>query len=273
MPRRHFADINLSMNVKPETTKQGVSLARRSRPQRIADAIKQLIVQDKLKSGDRLPSESELIARFAMAKSTIREATRILEGQGLIESKTGPGGGVFVKQVSNERARALLGNYFYFHNLKVGDIYQLRKLLEPELAASLAGRISAAQIDRLADNLASHHAEPKTPEQEKDHHIHSLKFHALLASFAQNALLGFLVEFMVDILSDITVDRRLFEPANRELWRKGRRYQSMLIEALKSGDSAIARAIMLEHMQTAERLMKIQEQAVLSAYLLGRNGA
>jgi len=62
------------------------------------------------KPGERLPSESELIDRFGMAKGTIRRAIRILEAQGPVKSRTGPGGGVLVHQLSEERATALLGN-------------------------------------------------------------------------------------------------------------------------------------------------------------------
>ena len=50
----------------------------------------------------------------------------MLEAQGLIKTRTGPGGGSFVHEVSRQRAKALLGNYFYFKDLTIGDIYQLR---------------------------------------------------------------------------------------------------------------------------------------------------
>jgi GntR family transcriptional regulator, transcriptional repressor for pyruvate dehydrogenase complex len=88
-----------------------------SRPQQVAEAIKSWVMENGWGPGVRLPSESELIGRFGMAKGTIREAIRILEAQGLVKSRTGPGGGVFVHQVSEERATALLGNYFYFEHL------------------------------------------------------------------------------------------------------------------------------------------------------------
>jgi GntR family transcriptional repressor for pyruvate dehydrogenase complex len=84
-----------------------------------------------------------------VSKGTVREAMRILEAQGLVVTRTGPGGGSFVGEVTAERARSLLANYFYFQELTVSDIYQLRKLLEPELSASLAGRLSREQLDRL----------------------------------------------------------------------------------------------------------------------------
>ena len=105
----------------------------------VADTIKQMVVTENLKPGDRLPAETELIQRFKMSKGTIREATRLLEAQGLIKTRTGPGGGCFVHEVSELRTIALLSNYFYFKNLNISDIYQIRKLLEPEVARSLAG--------------------------------------------------------------------------------------------------------------------------------------
>ena len=51
---------------------------RRSRPLRVADAIKDWVVERGLKPGDRLPGEAELIAQFGMSKGTIREAMRLL---------------------------------------------------------------------------------------------------------------------------------------------------------------------------------------------------
>ncbi len=122
---------------------------RRSRPVRVAEAIKEWVVEKGLMPGDRLPGEAELIDRFAMSKGTIREAMRLLQAQGLIVTKTGPGGGSFVGRVTKVRAHALLANYFYFKQISIDDIYQVRIALEPELAAGLAGRISASQLAEL----------------------------------------------------------------------------------------------------------------------------
>jgi GntR family transcriptional repressor for pyruvate dehydrogenase complex len=89
---------------------------RRSRPVQVADRIKDWVVERDLKTGARLPSEAEMIAQFGVSKGTVREAMRILEAQGLIVTRTGPGGGSFVGEVSAERAKALLANYFYFRS-------------------------------------------------------------------------------------------------------------------------------------------------------------
>ena len=183
-----------------------------SRPAQVAEAIKDYIVRERLQPGDRLPSEPELIERFAMAKGTIREALRLLDAQGLVKSRTGPGGGTFVHEVSPERAAALLANYFYFKDLTISDIYQLRRVLEPELVASLAGKLPPRVIDRLRAIVATYSAPAETDEEERDQHIATLRFHKLLAEQSSNPLLSFLIGFMLTILTDITVYRRLYTP-------------------------------------------------------------
>ncbi|MFC2967418.1 FadR/GntR family transcriptional regulator [Acidimangrovimonas pyrenivorans] len=251
----------------PATTRSDRAGARRSRPAQVAEAIKRLVVEQHLKPGDRLPSEAELIERFGMAKSTIREATRLLEAQGLVKTRTGPGGGSFVHQVTRERAQALLGNYFYFRDLTIRDIYQLRRALEPELAAALAGRLSEEVLQRLEDNIAVYAAPAETLEEEREQHVASLRFHAILAEEAENELLGFVIGFMASVLSDITVERQLYAPPNAELWQRGRDYQLRLLDALRKGEAEEARRIMTDHMETAQALMEGQEARMVRRFM------
>jgi len=253
----------------PPATTRLTPDTRLSRPVQVAEAIKDWVVEGGLKAGDRLPGEAELIERFGMAKGTIREAMRILEAQGLIKTRTGPGGGSFVHEVSRERARALLGNYFYFKNLTISDIYQLRRALEPELAASLAGRLTEDVLAELEADLTAYAMPSRTLDEEREQHIVSLRFHATLAAQADNELLGFLIDFMVSILSDLTVYRRLYSPPNQELRQRGYDYQSRLVIALRTGDTEGARAIMAAHMETAQTLMEGQEARMLRKFMPG----
>lgn len=240
---------------------------RLSRPARVAEEIKDWIVQQHFGAGDRLPSEPEMIERFGMAKGTIREAMRILEAQGLVKSRTGPGGGTFVHEVSKERARALLGNYFYFKDLTIKDIYQIRRVLEPELAASLAGKLSEEVLARLEAIIAEYAEPASTLEGEREQHVASLRFHALLAEQAENALLGFLIDFMVNMLSDLTVYRKLYEPRNDALWQRGSAFHFELIDALRAGDADTAGLVMRDHMETAQKLMEGQEAEMLRRFI------
>lgn len=241
-------------------------MSKRSRPVQVAEEIKNWVVEQGLQPGDRLPAEPELIERFGMSKGTIREATRLLEAQGLLKTRTGPKGGAFVHEVSRERATSLLGNYFYFKNLSIGDLYQMRLLLEPELAASLAGKLSAEQISELTQITEAYHNPPTDAASEREHHVFSLKFHAKLADYAENELLGFVISFVSRALSDVTVVRGLYEPRNYDLWKYGLESHLSLIDALKTGGTDKARTIMREHMEFAFEQMQNQEVQMMQRF-------
>lgn len=239
-----------------------VSQPRVSRPRRVAEAIKEWVMDEGWQPGHRLPSETALMARFGMAKGTIREAIRLLEAEGLVLSRTGPGGGVFVHRVSEARAVALLSNHFYFEDLSTDDIYALRRALEPELAASLAGRLDAGQLARLEAAIAESAPPADSAEGEAARHAASLRFHAELAAMSPNPLLRFVVRFLAEMLGEVTVARGLHDPADPELWESGPLHQAELVAALRAGDAARARAVMAAHMATAERLMRAREATV-----------
>ena len=241
--------------------------ARRSRPVRVADEIKDWVVERGLQPGDRLPGEAELIERFGMSKGTIREAMRLLQAQGLVETKTGPGGGSFVGAVTRERATALLANYFYFRDVTIDDIYQVRIALEPELAASLAGRLTEAQLGELETIMEDYARPAEDAEEERRQHVASLRFHARLSDFGGNEVLGFFIRFMAQILTDLTVWKRLYATPNHDLWRRGRQHQLDLIAALRRGDAEGARAILRSHMESARAMMEAQEAEVMKRFI------
>ncbi|MEZ5766850.1 MAG: GntR family transcriptional regulator [Paracoccaceae bacterium] len=194
-----------------------------------------------------------------MAKGTIREAMRILEAQGLVKSRTGPGGGTFVHEVSKERARACSAIISTSSTSPSATSTSLRRVLEPELAAALAGKLPAEVLGQLEAIVGEYDAPAATIEEERAQHIASLRFHALLAAQADNALLGFLIDFMVNMLSDLTVYRKLYEPPNEELWKRGSAFHFELLDALRVGDADTARLVMRDHMETAQKLMEAQE--------------
>jgi GntR family transcriptional repressor for pyruvate dehydrogenase complex len=107
----------------------------------------------------------------------------------------------------------------------------------------------------------------ESAEEEKEQHIASLAFHSKLSDFGKNKLLGFIIGFMSQILTELTLYKKLYEPPNFELWSKGREHQLQLIDALDRGDTTKAREIMTSHMQIAETLMKQQEAQIVRRFI------
>ena len=85
-------------------TGAAIEIKQQKRGDLVAEEIKRLITEKDLKPGDRLPREVELQQLFLVSKSTIREALKSLEVQGLIKVTTGPsGGGMVVEYRSTAR--------------------------------------------------------------------------------------------------------------------------------------------------------------------------
>ncbi len=240
---------------------------RRNRPQAIAETIKDWIIGKGLQPGDRLPQEHQLIADLEVSKGTVREALKVLEAQGLIRTRTGPGGGAFITEVECDHASALLANHFFFKEISIANIYQLRIALEPELVAELAKHIANAQIDELISRMSAYTAPPASIEEERKQRVAELDFHDALASFSQNPLLSFNCAFLVRLLKELIVCKRIYAQPNPELRKRGLTYQEQLIEALRTRDSETAHAVMQAHMRAAQRLMLAREAEVTKSFL------
>ena len=237
------------------------------RPAAICEEIKDWIVTHKLKPGDPLPQEKALLERFRASKGTMREALRSLEAQGLVTTRTGPRGGIFVAALDQRRAMELLGNYFFFRQPSIADIYMVRCQLEPELAASLIGRMNEDGYQRLEETMRFYDHPASTLGEEYQQRMAELDFHSVLAELCPNPVLGFMCGFLQNLLRDLTVCRRIYDRPNPELREVGLSYQMRLIAALKAEDAESVRSIMYKHMLSAWRYMEACEAEVRSDFL------
>ncbi len=238
-----------------------------NRPSVVSEAIKTLITDKGMMPGDRLLQEPRLIKTFGVSKGTIREALKMLETQGLIQTRTGPGGGAFITDMPANHARALMSNYFFFKNPSIRDIYQIRQALEPKLAAELAGHLGEVEFEVLESTMIAYDHPPATIEEEQRQRIAELEFHERLAEFSINPLLAFICGFLASLLKDLAVCKRIYRNPNPELRKRGYSYQHQLIEAMRARDTKAAHSIMKAHMIVAEQLMSKQEAIVNRGFL------
>ena len=232
-----------------------ISRRRRKRPDIIADHIRDLIVARGLVPGDRLPQEWLTPDTLKASRGTLREAMKILEIQGLVTSRTGPGGGTFISALTSAEAIQLLDNLFLFRQPTISDIYALRRQLEPELAASVAGKLTPEAFAALQATIRLYEDEPATAEEEYQQRLAELDFHAELARRCGNEILGFICVFLLSLLREMTVCREIYSRPNPALRQTGLNYQVQLLRAIKAGEAERARTIMRAHMEEAERYM------------------
>jgi GntR family transcriptional repressor for pyruvate dehydrogenase complex len=229
--------------------------------------LKDWIAERGLKSGDRLPQERDLIGLFGVSKGTIREALKVLDAQGIIKTRTGPGGGAFIAPVTETSALELLGNYFFFKGLTIGDIYELRIRLEPEAIASVAGCLGEPDFAKLKSKMKVYDHPPTSIDEERQQRLAELEFHELLVGYCPNPLMTFACRFLISLLKNLTICRRIYDIPNPELREHGRSYQLRLMTALRKGNAAAARRIMDQHMRYAGHVMEVQEAFVARQFL------
>ncbi|HGN1704509.1 TPA: FadR/GntR family transcriptional regulator [Providencia rettgeri] len=240
---------------------------RIKRTDEIVNAIKETIMADNLSPGDRLPQEKDLIERYSASKSTVREALKSLEVQGLIKTKTGPGGGAFIDSMTESRAMSLLSNYLFTRDISIKDIYTLRKLLEPVVAVSAMDKIDHAGIQKLYDIIAIYDHEPADENERWQQRMAELDFHTVVASYSDNVLLVFICHFLQRLLKDLAVCKDIYlkpEPVDR---RQGIEYQYQLIEALRRKDAQKVQSVMEAHMDYAEQAMLALQATLQERFL------
>jgi len=244
-----------------------VPARRVRRRETISEQIKEMIVARNLQPGDRLPAERELMEQFQASKGSIREALSALRSQGLIRTRTGPGGGVFLSQIAPTRAMALLSNYFLFRTPSITDIYAVRCELEPELAASVAGHLNEDDFARLERTMRLYDAPPETAEEEYQQRMAELDFHSVLAELCPNPVLALYCGFLQTLLREMVVCQRIYDVPHPELRDTALHYQVRLMRALKAGDADAARQIMAEHMEAAQAYMVKMEASIAGGFL------
>ncbi len=117
----------------------------------VAATIRQRIASGELAIGDRLPTEDELTEQYGIARTTLREALRILESQGLIHIRRGRGGGATVTMPDLERLAEPLAVVLQLRRTRIDDLDSARLLIEPQLAAWLAKHRTQDDLTALRD--------------------------------------------------------------------------------------------------------------------------
>lgn len=164
---------------------------------RIIDQIRDAVLSGRLKPGDRLASEKELIAQFEVSKATMREALRVLEVMGLVEIRKGTQGGVFVAEVDMKTTVHGIMNFLHFKTVSVRDITMLRFMVEPSVAHLAALVRSQEDIDRITEIVKQHEGNrAELPGRE-------IGFHRYLARMIGNPMLILIMDFLDNLLRDL----------------------------------------------------------------------
>jgi DNA-binding FadR family transcriptional regulator len=217
----------------------------------VSEQLKEAILLGQFKTGDKLPSERDLAEEFEASRVAIREALRTLENSGFIAIRQGPAGGAFVTDLTFEHLADTYLDLFLANKISIPELYQLRLLVEPEVARAAAQNTSPKYAARLQAALD---AEELPLLNLLDDIDRKMALHFILAEMCGNRFFEGLVRSMMRLT------RRVVEavsPDPRDMHPGG--WHGPVVEAVLRKDAEAAFVAMRHHtMQFGERLMKME---------------
>ncbi len=210
----------------------------------VVSQIHDLIQDGRLKPGAQLPSERELAETFKVSRASVREALRALEAEGLVTSRTGTG--TFVAELPMEPLVAALAAVLSKKKDALADIFEMRRLIEPQIAALAAERATQTNIKWMKQILDKQAKEVRegAPGVEAD-----TEFHCAIGQATQNEALKKVGSGLMEILS---------HSREESLQTLGRNQASLnshrkILSAIEAHDKDRARKAMNQHIQQVER--------------------
>jgi len=213
----------------------------------IVSQIREAVDAGKLRVGDRLPQEKDLIEQFGFSRAVIREALRTLEAEGLIRLVSGRNGGAEICEPDPLKFVPAITTLMRLQNTSIEQVHETLELIEPIIAELATQRhtpqdIAALQesIDLMIDN-ASDRVICQTQ---------SNRFHVLLARATKNQMLIFLSTMIRQVI--VRLD---YQGVGERPLKVAEEHQR-IVDAIKNGDRAAAREATLHHAHQCEFVLR-----------------
>jgi len=207
----------------------------------IALEIVRAIVERKLEVGDRLPREAEMVAHYQASRSSVREALRLLEVQGLIRIRPGAHAGTIVGEVRSQNLARTLTLYMHMEGTTYDEVLESWVIMEPVLA-ELAARCSDREL--VATTMS------RFVDETPDDPASGQAFHDAVALLAGNRALTLVVKAVGFIFSQHILD----EADSIDHAIAGE--HSDIAKAIIAGDTAQARDLMRQHARHVEEIYR-----------------
>ena len=212
----------------------------------IVNQVKSLISEGKLKPGDRLPPERELVKEFGVSRPSLREALNSLVGMGFLEVK---GKRTFIKSVASESMQNPLSLLLKADTQKIFDLIEVRKAIETWGAFHAAERATEEdikQLEGIIEEMRKAFAEGQLWEKQ------DADFHLCIAQATHNTIQAHMMSTIYDLLRESVA--RVFKDRAKVKKLLDQHYR--IFNAIKSHSPDKARERTLEHLNYVESEVK-----------------
>ncbi|MGI6297928.1 MAG: FadR/GntR family transcriptional regulator [Saccharofermentanales bacterium] len=213
----------------------------------IVKQLTDLINSGDLKPGDRLPTERALAAELRVSRTAIREALRALELMGFIESRVGEG--TFVREITMRNVIEPFSTLLSQDVQLVGDLIEVRMILEPEVARLAARRVTPEKAEVIEAALETMAAEIASDQLGI---VGDNAFHDALAAATENNALS----RILNLCSDLMQSSREAALSSMKDRRVGLAHHQEIYNAVIERDEELAASLMRHHLDEAYKNVK-----------------
>lgn len=227
-------------------------IERSSLPDEIVQRLTTFILESGLTTGDRMPSERQLMTMLAVGRSSLREAIKTLTTLGIV--RVIGGDGMFVGEGKGLITKPVAWGLLVGHH-ETHEVIEARRIVESQMAGLAAERATEAQVAAIQAQLSAMHEAVGHPDRftEAD-----LAFHLLVARTASNAVLSHVLETLQYIVR-VWIYRTFTEFPDNALDSYAEHVP--IAEAIAAQDRAGATTAMSAHLESAaSRLLQILER-------------
>ncbi|MEV5541512.1 FadR/GntR family transcriptional regulator [Saccharopolyspora shandongensis] len=208
-------------------------------PDVVAERLQRDLLEQGLRPGDRLPTEPQLVERYGVSRTVIREAGRILEQRGLVDIRPGRG-----MTVSTPDGSAIAQHYSLMLGMNAMTFQQLmetRLIIEVEVAALAAARRTEEDLGDLRASLerAERHADDYQVCLEED-----MRFHEIVTRAGGNPFFSWFMDPVNTCLRESYKDSGAYLASLPQTFAEHR----AILDAIAAGDADAARRSAREHL-------------------------
>lgn len=230
----------------------GRSQARTSTHSLVVEAIENRILSGELSVGDILPPERQLAEQLGVSRAAAREAIRVLESHGVLESHVGSGAkaGTFISAMPTAALSRFIKLHVALNNFDPVEVLQTRLILEVESASMASKRRDPGTLEDMATEIANMDAAGEDREAFGDADI---RFHVALLRGSGNRLFADMAQAIRESLRAPLLRGFLARDDWPQLCETLQGQHRELLSAIATGDAEVAARVAAEHIRTSYR--------------------
>jgi DNA-binding FadR family transcriptional regulator len=223
----------------------------------VAGDLRRQIISGELKEGDPLPPEDQLMEHAVVARTTVREALRILESEGLLVVRRGAGGGARIKAPSVSNVARYIGLVLQSTGATLQDVFDARLMLEAPAAAMLAGADEREQIvATLRQALDEEEAVLDSPVELS--HAYG-RFHNLIVQLCGSQTFEVLTSVsnrIIQVQADRYMQAEAVQPDRRVPSDAAHRAHTHFVDLVAAGAAQDAEELWRKHLAAGDRELR-----------------